>query len=74
MSEARYSLPLPETQRADSGQVVFAGFTRDGSPGYIVREYGRREIREESRAENRAVESPAGFFRSLARLWAGGRT
>ena len=68
--EARYSQPLPALPRDESSPVVHAGFTNDGSPGYIVRERGRREIREESTRENRTREHPGGFGAALGRLWA----
>lgn len=74
MSEPRYSQPLPATPRhIGEGGVVFAGFTRDGQPGFVLR-CGRREkeIRVEATRENRAQQHPAGFFQSLARIMFGG--
>jgi hypothetical protein len=69
----RYSQPLPEIARGDPGQqVVYAGFTRSGEVGYIIRERQQKPIHEEATPANRANERPRGFFQSLARLFFGG--
>ena len=73
-SQARYSQPLESNYR-DVGEagVLYAGFMPDGSPGFILRRGAREKpIQVEASAANRANERPAGFFRSLAQLWASG--
>jgi hypothetical protein len=70
--EARYSQPLASTPRANSGQVVYAGFTRSGEVGFIVREKNRKPIHETADSTNAANEHPRGFLSSLARLMFGG--
>jgi hypothetical protein len=72
MSSPRYSQPLAETPR-EASPVVFAGFV-GGEVGFILRQRGEKEIRTEATRANSANERPRGFFSSLARLWAGGRT
>ena len=75
MSAPRYSQPLESTYRhVGEDGVLFAGFVH-GEPGFILRRGpGQKEIREEATQQNQANERPRGFFSSLARLWAGGRT
>jgi hypothetical protein len=73
MSQARYSQPRPSTFRnVGEDGVLYSGFV-NGEPGFILRQSGKKEIQVEATAATKANERPAGFFRSLARLWAGGR-
>ncbi len=76
MSAPRYSQPRPSSYRhVGEDGVLFAGFVGDHEPGFILRRGGReKEIQVEATRENSANERPRGFFSSLARLWAGGRT
>lgn len=70
----RYSAPF-ESAPAGEMPVTFAGFMRDGSPGYVLRypHANKKPVLVEATAENRANEHPGGFFSSLARLLWGPR-
>ncbi len=70
--EPRYSQPKPSYIPMPP-PIVRAGFMRDGSPGFLVSEFGAKKlIRVEATPQNRAKENPRGFFSSLARLYHGG--
>jgi hypothetical protein len=74
MSDARYSQPLPEHPGPEGPPVVVAGFIGKGRakrPGFIfLNAKGKIATAEITRA-NVADEKPAGFFRSLARIFGG---
>jgi len=73
--EARYSQPRPSSDRhVGEDGVLYAGFV-NGSPGFILRQPSKKEIRVEATRDNSAREHPGRFGAALGRLWAavGGR-
>jgi hypothetical protein len=74
--EAKYSQPLPETPGPKAPPVVVAGFVGKGRaqrPGFIFLNQQGKQVHAEITRANVANEKPAGFFRSLARIFGGSK-